>query len=145
MPQDLTDDKSTLVQVMAWCRQATSHYLSQCWARSMSPNCVTRPQWVKIIDYCLHGIRTDLTLHIYNKTSFLKISKSMQSSATSIFRSYKFLWYLVFVPEALFSSSLPVRHASNLWSAMGSVLIYFLACYKLGEVRLSCCVSDRRK
>ena len=28
MPLDLTDDKSTLVQVMAWCRQATSHYLS---------------------------------------------------------------------------------------------------------------------
>ena len=31
MPQDLTDDKSILFQVMAWCRQATSHYLSQCW------------------------------------------------------------------------------------------------------------------
>ena len=31
MPLDLTDDKSTLVQVMAWCRQATSHYLSQWW------------------------------------------------------------------------------------------------------------------
>ena len=28
---NLTDDKSALVQVMAWCRQATSHYLSQCW------------------------------------------------------------------------------------------------------------------
>ena len=25
-----------------------SHYLSQCWSRSMSPNGVTRPQWVKI-------------------------------------------------------------------------------------------------
>ena len=46
MPQDLTDDKSTLVQVIAWCRQASSHYLSQCWLRSMSPNGVTRPQWV---------------------------------------------------------------------------------------------------
>ena len=46
MSQDLTDDKSTLVQVMAWCRQATSHYLSQCWPRSMSPYGVTRPQWV---------------------------------------------------------------------------------------------------
>ena len=32
---DLTDDKSTLVQVMAWCRQATSHYLSQCWPISL--------------------------------------------------------------------------------------------------------------
>ena len=31
---------------MAWCHQATSHYLSQCWPRSLSPNDVTRPQWV---------------------------------------------------------------------------------------------------
>ena len=43
-----TDDRSTLVQVMAWCRQATSHYLSRCWFRSMSPNGVTRPQWVDL-------------------------------------------------------------------------------------------------
>ena len=47
MPLDLTDDKSTLVQVKTWCRQATSHHLSQCWPRSMSPNGVTRPQWIK--------------------------------------------------------------------------------------------------
>ena len=39
-------DKSTLVQVMAWCRQATSHYLSQCWPRSLSPYGVTLPQWI---------------------------------------------------------------------------------------------------
>ena len=39
-------DESTLVQVMAWCRQASSHYLSQCWPRSLSPYVVTRPQWV---------------------------------------------------------------------------------------------------
>ena len=32
---------------MAWCRQATSHYLSQRWPRSMSPYGVIRPQWVK--------------------------------------------------------------------------------------------------
>ena len=48
MPWHLTDDKSTLVQVMAWCSQTTSHYLSQCWPTgiSMSPYGVTRPQWV---------------------------------------------------------------------------------------------------
>ena len=48
MPQHLTHHQSTLVQVMAWCRQATIHYLSQCWPRSLSPYDVTRPQWVKI-------------------------------------------------------------------------------------------------
>ena len=47
MPQNLTDDKSTLVQVMAWCRQATSHNLTQCWPRSLTPYGITRPQWVK--------------------------------------------------------------------------------------------------
>ena len=47
MSLDLTDDKSTLVQVMAWCRQATSHYMSQCWPRSLSPYGVAKPQWVK--------------------------------------------------------------------------------------------------
>ena len=37
MSLDFTNDQSTLVQVMAWCRHATSHYLSQCWPRSLSP------------------------------------------------------------------------------------------------------------
>ena len=49
MSLDPINDKSTLVQVMAWCRQATSHYLSQCWPRSLSPYGVTRPQWVNLI------------------------------------------------------------------------------------------------
>ena len=34
---DLIDDKSTLVHVMAWCRQATSYYLSQCWPSFLPP------------------------------------------------------------------------------------------------------------
>ena len=46
MTGNLTDGKSALIQVMAWCPQATRHYLSQCWPRSMSPNGITRPQWV---------------------------------------------------------------------------------------------------
>ena len=40
-----TDNKSTMVQVMAWRQQATSHYLSQYLPRSMSSYSVTRPQW----------------------------------------------------------------------------------------------------
>ena len=31
---------------MAWCRQATSHYLSQCWPRSLSAYGITKLQWV---------------------------------------------------------------------------------------------------
>ena len=46
VPRDLGDDKSALVQVMAWCCQVTSHYLSQCWPIFMSPYGITRPQWV---------------------------------------------------------------------------------------------------
>ena len=35
VPQNPIDDKSTLVQVMVRCNQATSHYHSQCWARPL--------------------------------------------------------------------------------------------------------------
>ena len=34
IPQNITKGKSTLVQVKARCRHATSHYQSQCWHRS---------------------------------------------------------------------------------------------------------------
>ena len=48
MSLDFTDDQSTLAQIMAWCRQATSHYLSQCSLRSLSPYGITGQQWVKV-------------------------------------------------------------------------------------------------
>ena len=53
MPKELTDDKSTLAQVMTWCCQATSHYLNQSWAASMLPYGITRPQFVQ---YFLLGL-----------------------------------------------------------------------------------------
>ena len=53
MPLNLTDDKSTLVQVMAWCCQATCHYLSQCWHRSMSIWIYCTPQSYIIIHLAL--------------------------------------------------------------------------------------------
>ena len=47
-----TDHQSTLVQVMAWCHWATSHYPSQCWPRSLSSYGVIRPEWVNWC-YCI--------------------------------------------------------------------------------------------
>ena len=35
MQQNIANGKTTLIQVMAWCRQATCHYLSQCWMASL--------------------------------------------------------------------------------------------------------------
>ena len=39
----------TVVWVIAWCCQTTSHYLTQCWLRSVWPYDITRPQWVKFL------------------------------------------------------------------------------------------------
>ena len=43
IPQNLTYEKSKSAQVMNCWRQATRHYLSQCWSRFMSPYVVTWP------------------------------------------------------------------------------------------------------
>ena len=47
MPQNPANISSTLVKIMVWYRQATSHCRSQCWPRSMSPYGATRPQCIK--------------------------------------------------------------------------------------------------
>ena len=36
-----------------WYCEASGQYLSQCWSRSMSPYCITRPPWVKL--YCCYS------------------------------------------------------------------------------------------
>ena len=46
MPQDTFDDMPVLVQVMAWCHQATGHYQSQCWPRFISPRGVIMLKWI---------------------------------------------------------------------------------------------------
>ena len=60
MSLGLTDEKSTLDQVMAWCRHATSHYLNQRWLRYLAPYGVTRPQWVNFPTKYLWGICVNL-------------------------------------------------------------------------------------
>ena len=54
MPWNIIEYKSILVQVMACCRQATSHHEGQYWPRYMAPYSVTRQQrfeYEKTISY----------------------------------------------------------------------------------------------
>ena len=73
MPHNLINDKSTLVQVMAWswCRQTTSHYLSQYWPSSMSPYGITRHN--NILRPELHGHHFADKIFISNIFYWLKI------------------------------------------------------------------------
>ena len=69
MPQDLTKDKSALVQVMAWCSQPASHYPNQYWQSSVTSYGITRPQWVnyreasRVEGVPLHDIEFGLLQH----------------------------------------------------------------------------------
>ena len=85
MSHNTTDDKSTLAQVMAWCRQASSHDLSQCWPRCMLTYFVTRPQWVNskfnpfIKDSDTHCWPTDVPLAPLSSLRHWKPSKILNS------------------------------------------------------------------
>ena len=46
VPVGLIDNKSALLQVMAWCHQAADHYLNQWWPSSTIPFGITCSQWV---------------------------------------------------------------------------------------------------
>ena len=86
---DLNDDKSTLVQVMAWCHKATSHYLNQCWPRSLPPYRVTRSQWVKSMTLC----KTTVTPFLLHWTSYPNLALSHLMSYSSHAWSYSLFPY----------------------------------------------------
>ena len=98
MSWNLTDDKSTLVQVMAWCRQATSHYLSQCWPSSVSPYGVTSPQCVKLRLTLGYGYK-DLSIHYsqYQGCWWLRVARSRGISSHCI----DFISIRIFQPRPL--------------------------------------------
>ena len=43
----------TLFRAMDWCRQATNHYLRQCWPSFMSPHGASKPQIVDVVSWLL--------------------------------------------------------------------------------------------
>ena len=55
MPQNTFDDMSTLIQVMAWCRQTTNHCLRQCWLKFMSPYGVTESAQISVHIIVFHN------------------------------------------------------------------------------------------
>ena len=82
MPQDLTDDGSTLIQEMAWC-----HYLRQCWPRSTSPYGVTRPHrvkavsWMEMAAYSIRYRPLNGNGHEFNKVTTWKFFDKLAGSA----------------------------------------------------------------
>ena len=99
MPRDLTDDKSTLVQVMGWCRQATSHYLNQCWHSSMSPYGVTRPQWVQLSCWFYRPCPPPT-----NGTDYITmVTRAVPARGSP--REVRMLWWLLGKMDALYYST----------------------------------------
>ena len=59
---DLTDNKSTLFSVMAWCCQVTSHYPNQCRKRSLMLYDIARLQWINFLIMQM-SLMSDCYLH----------------------------------------------------------------------------------
>ena len=97
---NLGNVKSTLIQVMAWCRQATSHCLNQCWPRSLTSYGVTRPQWVNSLSSTTISKTTKQITSIHSYSCFLSSWLTIAKSLPDL--SYSFFFYFfvtIFMPS----------------------------------------------
>ena len=116
MSLDLTEDKSTLVQVMAWCHQATSHYLSQCWPRSVLPYGVIRPQWVNSLWPGRCGCNLKLLISNSYQGHFPgKLPSSEHYKTTMMISHHWFNWWLCAVRQQAIT---PTNIDQVLWCQM---------------------------
>ena len=129
MSQNLTD-KSTLVQVMAWYRQATSHYLSQCWPSSMSPYGVTRPAWLKSVS----SAATDALFPCHHSVSGYAISLPCNTASNIVlvklvsFTGAKeiIFWLMLKAFINKKDEGCPLHILTHLWLIYSCLFIYFL-------------------
>ena len=78
---------------MAWCCQATSHYLNQCWPSCLSPYGITRPHYVnkflkvKVYEICI------ILVPNYGKHIFINGLLMRHFIHLAIIENQEFLWY----------------------------------------------------
>ena len=81
--------KSTLLQVMVLCCQATRHCLSQSWPRCMPPYSGTRPQWAEFLHVLVANLMSLIASLV--TTSWMHQSNNR---LTDIYGLFLFLWLL---------------------------------------------------
>ena len=129
---ELTNAKSTLVQVMAWCRPATSHYLSQCWPASMSTYGVTRPQWVNWQNMLTHWGGTSL----YGAATPGQPSLAA-TPARSAYLASAATWWQKHCPELHTATYLQISYIPICWHRRNRYCFHFIIQSKLSLHRLS--------
>ena len=88
---------------MAWCRQATSHYLNQCWPRFPTSYGVTRPQWVEEFngpkfDWYLDNAARAIRLFYYSIFRFHDIRDPFQYKALSyLYRDFHYIIIIIII------------------------------------------------
>ena len=139
MSEDFIHDTSTLVQVMAWCCQATSHYLSQCWPIFMLPYGITRPQWVN--SYTSDNLKLSLISIITGIASDNKTSSKQFWWNFNITLSWE-SWSTLFLLMPWLQP--PPGHQSGYWLRQMCILQFYLKCscfHSDGFKDLLCLVS----
>ena len=106
-------DVSTLVQVMAWCHQATSHYLSQCWPSCMSPFAVIRPQRWPVIN------KTKLNIQYKNMPKFTCFNSNNCSSSLGL----QGCRYICTNQDRLLHGPSLVRTVNGIWDMASNWLV----------------------
>ena len=104
---------------MAWCHQATSHCLSQCWPRSLSPYDIARPQWVKIHLNCYYSYFICWCLFLLDHRIFLHS-----------FICISVCYFITYQPCALCSL--------HEWIGVGEAAKFLVGIINKGK---SCCIS----
>ena len=100
--------KSTLVQVMAWCNQATGYYQKQRWPRSRLSYIVTRPQCVN-----LFAIRSAWIIEVVPTPQMLSVQYSEPRIKSPFHETTREWWRLVTPPVLILW-----RHQMEIFSAL---------------------------
>ena len=103
---------------MAWCLQATNHYLSQCWPRSISPHDFIRLHCVKVVPCFVRLIYESSrvhVIHLYFSVNYLALDRSYDCPNAEVIPN-DIVEVVRYLPTMLIKRKRPQQYAQVLYS-----------------------------
>ena len=110
---------------MTWCRQAASHYLSQCLPKSMSPYGVTRPQWLTFTCWI---VLQNINMYVYSwslEFGTVRWNCALEATLQHLHNCFHYCWCprgtkrqaLFQYKDTVSSTWIPIIKNTVLWSS----------------------------
>ena len=132
VPKGWINNNPALFQIMAWRRPGDKPLSEPMMVSSLTHICVTRPQWVKLVDELLKSFKPLWSWHNYHSRKFISTFRLQNHGHFLQPRGINVCWCTVL------SLTCKIYFTSRHWKLTSTEIIFVYFCLKVRQAKTRC-------